>query len=135
MKVTYEKFLEIFSILSNVDIHKEDKFHYAVMKLLQSYKGIYKKYNQKCFDINLKFAYEDPITRIVQKDAKGSFIYTKEEMQKREEALRVLHEQGEVEIPVYLIELTEDLKSRLDFFSLAALQGILFADQMEEHNN
>ncbi|HEX8549357.1 MAG TPA: hypothetical protein VF691_20515 [Cytophagaceae bacterium] len=126
MKVTYQKFLEIFNTLSNQKIEREDKFGSAVVSLLLDYKDIYKKYYQKCFSINLACAYEEPGTLIVPKDAQGNFLYTKVGRVKRESELRILHEETEVDIPVCIIPLTDDLKVKLDIFTLNVLTGILF---------
>jgi hypothetical protein len=125
IKVTYERFLEIYALLRNVDIKAEDKFQLVVIDLVEEYKQIYKDYNNKVKRINLQYAFEDPTTKIVHRES-----FTKENEIKREDALNELNERL-VDIPVCPIDLTPELKQRLNPYSIFLLKGILFADEIK----
>lgn len=103
IKKTYEEANEIFNVLCSIDLTTQDKLSYSVAKLINAYKKIIRRYNDKVSDINIKHCFVDE-KGVIQYEMVGeqkNYKFTKDELNKKIEAIQKL-DQEEVEVPFYI---------------------------------
>lgn len=103
IKKTYEEANEIFNVLCTIDVTPQDKLSYSVAKLVNAYKLIIRRYNDRVSDINVKHCFVDE-KGVIQYEMVGetkNYKFTKEELQKKIEEIQKLDKE-EVEVPIYV---------------------------------
>lgn len=132
-KLTYSECIEVFNVINKIDLSTDTKLKHSVIKLLKGTKKIADEYSEKVSDINIEYCYADE-KGIIQKDAQGGFVFQKEDLKKREKAIKDLNKEI-VEIEIFNLPVTEELKKSINLYSIDLLRGILFeAEESTEDN-
>ncbi len=126
MEKSYQECIEIFNVLNKIDLKTDTKLKYAVIKVLKSFKKIAEDYKEKINDINIEYCHTDE-KGVIVKDSEGDFSFKKEDLKKREKAVKELNKEL-VNIETYIIEINEDIENLINPYSIEILKGILFKE-------
>jgi len=100
---------------------EESKLRYAVKKVMKSLDSTLTGYQEKIEDINIEHCSETE-DGIIRKDATGNFEYTKENLRKRNEAIRKL-QTAKVPVTPFFTPVEED--ASLSEVELEAFDGFV----------
>ena len=89
------------------DNKDESKLRYAVKKVMKSCDKLITSYQEKVEDLNIEHCSEDE-NGIIRKDAQGGFQFTKDNLRKRNAAMRKLQDE-KVEVPSFFADHKDDL--------------------------
>ena len=125
-KVTNLECIEIFNTINNLELKEETKFRYAAIKVFTATKKLVDKYQEKLQEINVDTCFTNE-KGVIEKDDKGNFLFTREGARERDKLVKELNSEM-VEIPHHFVELTSELKSQLNPYTIELLKGVVFEE-------
>lgn len=119
------QFINVGTMLLRRYKDKNEKFTYALKKVLTRADKWKEKVAESELEINIKHAAEDEKTKVILRNPRGEFEYTREGLQNRNKAVReLLNQEAEVEHH-YVTDIPSDLTEE----EIEVLTGFVTSDK------